>query len=168
MVTLGNSPVVGSGDTASIQSALATNLIAAPDIPFAELHRPWGTTYMKLLRCSLSENSFINIVRWTSGVRLTTHYHAGPVYAYTLSGRWHYEEYDWVATPGTLVHETPGTVHTLVVDEPTEGLFINLGPILYLDGDRRVARVQDAQSTLQDCREALAVQGLELTGTLID
>ena len=36
-----------------------------------------------------------------------------------LEGSVRYLEYDWVATPGGLILETPGESHTLVTDHPT-------------------------------------------------
>jgi len=35
-----------------------------------------------------------------------------------LEGSVRYLEYDWVATPGAFIYETPGLTHTLVTDDP--------------------------------------------------
>ena len=47
---------------------------------------------------------------------------------YTVSGRWHYLEYDFYSTAGSYIHEPAGSVHTLDVPsdntELTEILFI--------------------------------------------
>ena len=40
------------------------------------------------------------------------------MFAVTLEGSWRYLEYDWVARPGSYVHESPGVIHTLVSDDP--------------------------------------------------
>jgi 2,4'-dihydroxyacetophenone dioxygenase len=139
-----------------------TSRIDPDAIPFARIQRPWGTTYMKLLRCSVAENSFTNIVRYPAGVQLATHLHTGPVHAYTFEGRWRYLEYDWEATAGSYVNEPAGTVHTLKIEDETLALFIVNGGFIYFDDKGAFIRYQDAATTLEDCKAALAVDGLEL------
>lgn len=88
------------------------------------------------------EDSGLNVVmsRMTPGTRTCKHLHKGTVTAYTLTGRWRYLEYDWVATAGSYVHEPAGSVHTLVVDgdEPTVVLFHVTGEIINYDQDGSV------------------------------
>jgi hypothetical protein len=112
-----------------------TTSIDPEGIPFARLERDWGTTYMKLLRCSVEENSFTNIIRYPAGVTLATHLHTGPVEVYTFEGKWRYLEYDWVATAGSYAHEPAGTVHTLRIEEETLALFIVNGGFVYFEPD---------------------------------
>ena len=76
------------------------------------------------------------INRFTPGKRIPTHHHDGAVHAYTLKGRWHYLEYDFVASPGSFVFEQAGSTHTLEAmpdsEEPVEVFFvIEGGLILY-------------------------------------
>ena len=132
------------------------------DVPYARLERPYGVTYMKLIHCSPAANTFTNIIRWEAGVRLPRHLHTGSVHAYTFEGRWRYLEYDWEATAGSYVHEPPGTVHTLQVEEPTTAMFVSYGAFIWFGPDGQMAHYQDAASTLADCRETLRSQGLEL------
>jgi 2,4'-dihydroxyacetophenone dioxygenase len=139
-----------------------TTSIDPEGIPFARLERDWGTTYMKLLRCSVEENSFTNIIRYPAGVTLATHLHTGPVEVYTFEGKWRYLEYDWVATAGSYAHEPAGTVHTLRIEEETLALFIVNGGFVYFEPDGTFLRYQDAATTLKDCQAALARDGLEL------
>jgi hypothetical protein len=117
---------------------------------------------MQLLRCSVEENSFTNLIRYPAGVQLATHLHTGHVHAYTFSGRWRYLEYDWEAGPGSYVSEPAGTVHTLKIEEETLALFIVNGGFIYFGPDGAFLRYQDAATTLADVQAALAVDGLEL------
>lgn len=139
-----------------------TSQVDPEDIPYARLERPWGTTYMKLLKCSVAENTFTNLIRYPAGVQLATHLHTGPVHAYTFEGRWRYLEYEWEARAGSYVNEPAGTVHTLKIEEETLALFIVTGGFVYFEPDGTFIRYQDAATTLADCRAALAVDGLEL------
>jgi len=77
--------------------------------------------------------------RFAPGARLPTHQHLGRVHAFTLSGRWRYLEYDWVAEAGSYALETPGSTHTLMVPddaaEPAVVLFISeAAMVLMADG----------------------------------
>jgi quercetin dioxygenase-like cupin family protein len=139
-----------------------TSKIDPDDLPYARIERPWGTTYMKLLTCSVAGNTFTNIIRYPAGVQLATHLHTGPVHAYTFAGRWRYLEYDWEAGPGSYVHEPAGTVHTLKIEEDTLALFIVTGGFVYFDEAGDFIRYQDAATTLADCKAALAADGLTL------
>jgi hypothetical protein len=147
---------------------LATFHVHPDDVPFARLERPWGTTLMKLLRVSVTENSFTNIIRWPAGTQLPTHLHTGAVDAWTFEGRWRYLEYDWAASAGDYVHEPPGTVHTLLAEEDTLALFSSYGGFLWYGPNGELAKYQDAASTLADVQAALALDGLTLPPGVID
>ena len=145
-----------------------TTSVDPETIPFARLERDWGTTYMKLLRLSVAENSFTNIIRYPAGVTLATHLHTGSVDVYTFEGRWRYLEYDWEATAGSYAHEPAGTVHTLRIEEETLALFIVNGGFVYFGPNGEFLRYQDAATTLKDCQAALARDGLELPAVVYD
>jgi len=140
----------------------ATYKVDPADVPFARLERPWGVSMLQLLRCSLAENTFTNVIRWEAGTQLPTHLHTGPVDAFTLRGAWRYLEYDWVARAGDYVHETNGTIHTLSVEEDCEIFFINQGGFVWYGPDGEMAKYQDAASTLEDVEKLLAAAGLAL------
>jgi quercetin dioxygenase-like cupin family protein len=144
------------------QDLRLTSWIDPDEIPYARLERDWGTTHMQLLRCSVADNTFTNMIRYPAGVQLATHLHTGQVHAYTFSGRWRYLEYDWEAGPGSYVSEPPGTVHTLKIEEETLALFIVDGGFIYFAPDGTFIRYQDAATTLADVQAALAVDGKEL------
>jgi quercetin dioxygenase-like cupin family protein len=144
------------------EETAATEHVRLDDIPFAELKRPWGTTYMQLINVDLHTNTFVNIIKWPKGVQLATHHHTGPVHAYTMKGRWRYLEYDWVAEENSYVHEPPGTNHTLRVEEDTTAMFVTQGAFIYFDEQGEITSYSDAGVILRDVTAALKEQGLEL------
>ncbi|GGL12766.1 2,4'-dihydroxyacetophenone dioxygenase family protein [Nocardia jinanensis] len=149
------------------EDSAATEHIDLADIPFAELHRPWGTTYMKLISVSLVTNTFVNIIKWPAGIQLARHHHTGTVHAYTMDGAWRYLEYDWVARAGSYVHEPPGTNHTLHVDEDTTAMFITQGAFIYFDDNDNITAYSDAGTILGDVERALQAQGLALPAGVV-
>ncbi len=84
----------------------------SPWVPFIE------NVYIRHLAFDVRGSSFANILWVKKGGKLGRHRHRGPVFACTLEGSWRYLEYDWVAHPGSYVHESPGAIHTLVSDDP--------------------------------------------------
>jgi 2,4'-dihydroxyacetophenone dioxygenase len=91
-----------------------------------EAERPWvdsgGGTWTQLLRVSAASGEWLIRNRFEPGYRAPTHRHTGQVHAFTQTGHWGYEEYDFVAGPGSYVHEQAGVVHTLVIPEDNNGL----------------------------------------------
>jgi hypothetical protein len=145
-----------------IHDSELTDLTNLDDVPWAQLQRPWGLVRMQLVSVSLAANSFVNIIEYQAGTRLMKHYHAGPVHAYTMSGRWRYLEYDWVAGPNSYVYEQPGGSHTLYCEETMRALFVTQGAFIYFDDNDRVTGFADASTMLADVKAALEAQGLSL------
>ncbi len=113
----------------------------APDAISAHLNTdelPWAVwdegVEAKMLRVSRETGTWVIINRFAPGKRIPTHHHDGAVHAYTLRGRWHYLEYDLVASPGSFVFEQAGSTHTLEAmpdsEEPVEVFFV-------IEGGRR-------------------------------
>ncbi|WP_428841118.1 2,4'-dihydroxyacetophenone dioxygenase family protein [Bradyrhizobium pachyrhizi] len=71
----------------------------------------------KPLLLNVSQGYFINLIRVRASGVVSRHRHAGPVHAFTLRGKWHYLEHDWIASAGDYSFEPPGETHTLVVPE---------------------------------------------------
>jgi 2,4'-dihydroxyacetophenone dioxygenase len=95
---------------------------------------------------SASQGYFVNLLRVRKSGILSRHYHASPVHAYVLKGRWYYLEHDWVAEEGSYVMEPPGETHTLIVpDEVTEmiTLFHVTGAYVYVDPQGKPEGVED-------------------------
>jgi 2,4'-dihydroxyacetophenone dioxygenase len=118
---------------------------------------PWidtGTGVdLKVLRIDRTHGTWVIRNRFQPGVQLQTHKHTGTVDGFTLTGRWHYLEYDFVSTPGSYIHEPANSVHTLTVPkdntEPTDVLFVIEGSLLNLTPDEQVEYTTDAESILE-------------------
>jgi 2,4'-dihydroxyacetophenone dioxygenase len=130
---------------------------------------PWvdatGGIWLKVLRVDAASGIWVVRNRFEPGVRLQTHRHTGPVDGYTISGRWHYLEYDFTNRAGSYIREPAGSVHTLDVPadntEVTEVLFVMEGVNLNLAADGTVESVTDGTGTLA-AYEALALaQGFD-------
>ena len=137
------------------------------DVPWVILQEGYGLFGIKILRADLRENSLTLIARWSAGVVVPKHRHFGAVHAFTLTGRWHYAEYDWFATAGSYVMETPETEHTLIVDEDTEAIFIQYGGQVDIGPNGEVLRYQDTQTALEAYIAGLEAIGLELPAGIV-
>ena len=101
--------------------------------------------------------------RFVPGTTIQTHRHTGSVYAFTVSGAWHYlEGPDDVNVAGSYLFEPANSVHTLHVLDDNEGLtdvwFTINGANLNLDANGQVEYVIDAATVLGFYRAACADQ----------
>jgi len=118
---------------------------------------PWVETGygvdLKVVRFDATKGTWVIRNRFRPGVQLQIHRHTGPVDGYTLSGRWHYLEYDFYSTAGSYIYEPANSVHTLTVPEDNEGdtdvLFIIEGALLNLDPDGKVESYTDGPLILE-------------------
>jgi 2,4'-dihydroxyacetophenone dioxygenase len=118
---------------------------------------PWVDTGMgvelKLMRYDSDRGTWTIRNRFAPGVQLQRHRHTGPVEGYTLSGRWHYLEYDFVSAAGSYIYEPANSVHTLHVPEdntgPTDVLFVIEGALLNLNDDDTVDNVFDGPAFVE-------------------
>ncbi len=118
--------------------------IPANDTPWF----PYGPSgcEVQLIQADPTTGQWIVKLRGPAGGNLGIHRHYGSVLGITLSGAWRYVEHDWVARTGDLVHETPGSVHTLVLDDESEILFVVQGALEYLDAEGRTLAHEDWRS----------------------
>jgi quercetin dioxygenase-like cupin family protein len=141
--------------------------VIASERPWVTLDMDYGLTEYQLLRVSLRENTSTSIIRWQAGISVPKHRHFGPVHAYTFSGRWHYAEYDWFATAGSYLVETPETEHSLVVDEDMEAMFVTFGGMVDLGPNDEVLAYNDAQLAYEFYVNQLEAMGLPIPDDLI-
>lgn len=103
---------------------------------------PWVDTGtgvdMKVMRFDRSRGTWVTRNRFRPGVRLQTHRHTGPVDGFTLTGRWHYLEYDFYSVAGSYIYEPANSVHTLDVPEDNATVFTN-GPKAETNGSPHAA-----------------------------
>ena len=137
---------------------------------------PWvdgtGGIWFKMLRVDAASGVWVVSNRLQPGVRLQTHRHTGPVDGYTISGRWHYLEYDFYSTSGSYIREPAGSVHTLDVpadnDGITEVVFVIEGALLNLAADGSVESVSDGPGTLAAYEALAEAQGFgKPTGVIV-
>ncbi|CAF3954445.1 unnamed protein product [Rotaria sp. Silwood1] len=107
----------------------------------------------KLLQVDPHTGLWIILLHGGPGSVLGIHRHYDQVYGYTLKGAWGYFEHpEWLSKPGDIVHETPGSVHTLYIHQDygdTEALFFVWGALEYLDEYGNKIYIEDWQSISQ-------------------
>ena len=136
---------------------------------------PWVDTgtgvELKVMRVDLVKGTWVIRNRFQPGVQLQRHRHTGPVEGYTLQGRWHYLEYDFMSVAGSYIHEPANSVHTLHVPEdntePTDVFFVIEGALLNLSDDDTVESVFDAHSMLEAYYALLEAAGVARPNGLI-
>lgn len=129
-------------------------------------------TLIQLLMVDLAQNIWITRNRMQPGTRVIKHYHTGPVYAFTLQGRWFYEEYpDTVNQAGSFLFEPAGSVHTLTIPEDQEGetvvWFLIHGTNINIDGAGDVVSIADAFNVLEGYRLLCEAQGASSDAVII-
>jgi 2,4'-dihydroxyacetophenone dioxygenase len=108
---------------------------------------PYGgdNLYARYLSFDVRRGHTLTMLRAVSPGSIGKHKHRSPITGFTMSGSWGYREYDWVAKPGDLVQESPGSIHTLYSDNP-EGFcayFEINGCIEFFDDHENVVAVHD-------------------------
>jgi 2,4'-dihydroxyacetophenone dioxygenase len=128
---------------------------------------PWVDTGtgvdLKLMRYDRLRGTWVIRNRFRPGARLQTHRHTGPVDGFTLTGRWHYLEYDFYSTAGSYIYEPANSVHTLDVPSDNTGdtdvLFVIEGALLNLDADGQVESYVDGEGVLEAYYALLEAEG---------
>lgn len=139
-----------SGGVVAMDHAREATLIERDDLP--EVALPDGSTLV-LLQVDLNNNMWIVRSRFPPAFSIDTHYHTGPVYAFTESGEWFYKEYPkLINKAGSYLYEPAHSVHTLTVaDDATEDAvvsFIIMGSNVNIDASGNVIGILDAQTVL--------------------
>jgi 2,4'-dihydroxyacetophenone dioxygenase len=138
--------------------ALSDHVVDSSAIPWIPLG---GGSFTKPLRLDLVYGRWVTLFKAERGGVVARHRHTGPVMGYCLEGSWRYLERDWVATPGKLICEPPGEVHTLVTgDDGTVTLFQMEGALIYLDEHENVIGQDDVTSFTKLYRDHCAKHGL--------
>ena len=140
---------------------MSTSLVPHDHLPWAEIG---PGVELKMLRRGDADGVYTMLNRFEPGFIAPKHLHLGDVHAYTIQGRWHYQEYDWVAGPGDYVFEPSGSIHTLVINEdntePTIALFTIANGIEVYDDNGDLLMLQDGPGMDALYRVGLEAQGL--------
>jgi quercetin dioxygenase-like cupin family protein len=136
--------------------------IPANDTPWF----PYGEQCeVQLVQADPTTGQWIVKLRGPAGGNLGIHRHYGSVLGFTLRGAWRYLEHDWLSRTGDIIHETPGSVHTLVLEEDSEVIFFVEGALEYLDNEGRTLAHEDWQSITQKYLDFCTERGLAIVDT---
>ncbi len=120
---------------------------------------------MQVLHIDIARELWVVRMRFQPGYAVPTHRHTGDVYAFTLSGSWHYLEYPEVNKAGSYLYEPAGSTHTLNVPatntEVTDVFFAVFGSNENLDADGNVVSLWDAQFINDGYRALCELQGFD-------
>ena len=140
--------------------------IGADELPFVDIG---DGNKLKVIQVKVNEGLWIVENIFQKGYVVQTHKHTGPVYAYTTSGAWKYQEYDYVNRAGSFLYEPAGSIHTLtVVEDDTRVWFQIYGANLNLDGDGNIESIIDAGGILEAYYVLAEAEGLPRPNVLVD
>lgn len=138
----------------------------ADEMPFVDIG---DGNLLKVLQVDLSVGLWVIENVFQAGYLVQTHRHTGPVYAFTRSGAWMYQESPHeVNRAGSYLFEPAGSIHTLeVLEDNTQVWFSIYGANLNLDAAGNIESIFDAPTAL-DAYIALAeAEGYERPDVLI-
>ncbi|MET0276011.1 MAG: 2,4'-dihydroxyacetophenone dioxygenase family protein [Acidimicrobiia bacterium] len=134
--------------------------IGRDDLPFADLGEG---NLLKVLLVDEPNGCYVVETVFQAGFVVPTHRHSSPVYGYTTTGAWKYQEYDFVNRAGSFLFEPAGSVHTLeCLEDDTRVWFQMNGVNMNLDDEGNVVSVTDGAGTLSYYRALCRKQGLPI------
>jgi len=121
--------------------------LGAEELPFVDIGEG---SKLKVIHVDLGEGLWIVENIFQANYVVQTHRHTGPVYAYTTSGAWKYQEYDDVNRAGSFLYEPAGSIHTLeCIEDDTHVWFQIYGANLNLDAEGNVESIFDGPGALE-------------------
>jgi quercetin dioxygenase-like cupin family protein len=153
----------------SRQDAREAILIHDEDLPWVAL--PDGSL-LQLLQVDLNQNLWVVRNRLKPGFGIDTHYHTGPVFAFTQSGEWFYKEYpDKINKAGSYLYEPAHSIHTLTVAEDAKEdavvWFAVFGSNVNINDKGDVTSVLDAATLLKVYRMLCAADGKSCDNVIV-
>jgi 2,4'-dihydroxyacetophenone dioxygenase len=140
--------------------------VGAADIPWVDTGQG---AKIRVLQVKPRDGLWIVESILAKGGSVPTHRHTGPIWAYTLSGAWHYKEYPYVNRAGSFLYEPAGSEHGPEwLEDDTHVYFHMVGALLYLDPDGGIASVQDGSSSLQRYLELCEAARIPRPNVLVD
>lgn len=139
--------------------------LGADELPFIDLG---DGSKLKVIMVDVAEGLWIVENVFQAGYQVQKHKHTGPVYAYTMSGAWRYQEYDYVNRAGSFLFEPAGSIHTLeAVEDDTRVWFQMYGVNMNLDADGNVESVFDGPGALEFYLAVCEAEGLGRPNVLV-
>lgn len=157
------------GPPVSLEHTREAILIKDDDLPWVDL--PDGSG-LKVLQVDLNQNIWVVKNRFKPGFCIDTHYHTGPVFAFTESGEWYYKEYpNLVNKAGSYLFEPAHSVHTLTVSpDATEDAvvaFVIHGSNVNCDSEGSVTSIVDAQTVYHAYSALCQMAGKSCESTIV-
>jgi len=140
---------------------------ATPWIPFAPIN---DKILLKYFKINPVTGEVVLLMKAAKGEGAHIHRHTGTVMVYTLSGRWKYDQHDWIAQAGDFVFEPSESSHSftnLSDDDNGMALVVSTGELHFLDEDGKVTFVETwrtALSRYQDYCQANELPEIDLIG----
>ena len=139
--------------------------IGRDDLPFVEIG---GGNKLKVIQVKPEEGLWIVENIFQAGYVVQKHRHTGPVYAYTTSGAWKYQEYEYVNRAGSFLYEPAGSEHTLeCIEDGTQVWFQMYGVNLNLADDGTIESVFDGPGALEAYYALCEAEGLPRPDVLV-
>ena len=139
--------------------------LGADDLPFVDIG---DGSKLKVIQVDAAQELWIVENVFQAGYVVQRHRHTGPVYAYTTSGAWRYQEYPDVNRAGSFLFEPTGSTHTLeCLEDDTHVWFQMYGQNLNLDADGNVESVFDGPGTLEGYYLLAEAAGLPRPNVLV-
>jgi len=140
--------------------------IGADELPWVDIG---DGSKLKVIQVKEREGLWIVENIFQAGYVVQKHRHTGPVWGYTVSGGWKYQEYEYVNWAGSFLYEPAGSVHTLeCIEDNTQVWFHMYGANLNLDADGNVESVIDGAGTLAYYYAMCEATGLPRPNVLVD
>ena len=140
--------------------------IGADELPWVDIG---DGSKLKVIQVKEREGLWIVENIFQAGYVVQKHRHTGPVWGYTVSGGWKYQEYEYVNRAGSFLYEPAGSVHTLeCIEDNTQAWFHMYGANLNLDADGNVESVIDGAGTLAYYYAMCEATGLPRPNVLVD
>ena len=140
--------------------------IGADELPWVDIG---DGSKLKVIQVKVREGLWIVENIFQKGYVVQTHKHTGPVWGYTTSGGWKYQEYDYVNRAGSFLYEPAGSVHTLeCIEDNTQVWFQIYGANLNLDAEGNVESIVDAGGILEAYYMLCEAEGHPRPNVLVD
>jgi 2,4'-dihydroxyacetophenone dioxygenase len=151
-----------SAPSAAVPTAMH---LGANDLPFVDIG---SGSKLKVIQVDAAQELWIVENIFQAGYVVQTHRHTGPVYAYTLSGAWKYQEYPEVNRAGSFLFEPIGSTHTLeAIEDNTQVWFHMYGKNLNLDDQGNVVGQVDGPGSLSAYYALCEAAGLPRPSVLV-
>ena len=126
---------------------------STPWIPFSNVNERILLKYFKIDPIT---GEVVLLMKTAKGEGANIHRHTGTVMVYTLSGRWKYDQHDWVAEAGDFVFESAESTHSftnLSDDDNGMALIVLNGELHFLDKEGVIKRIETWRTALARYRD---------------